>query len=408
MALVRQHRRARPDELVDLQRDLHAHPELSRGEVRTTRRVAAAAGRGRARRTAPCPAPAWSPTSAPSSRRPGRRCGPTSTRCPSGSAPACPAPRRTEGVCHACGHDVHTAAVLGAGLALGARRPCASAASGGPAALPAGRGGHPRRRARRASRPAARSTASTRSSRCTATRASTSARVGPARGRHHRGRRPGQVHLTGRGGHTSRPHLTEDLVFALAKVVTELPAALSRRLDPRAALSAGLGPGARRRPPTPSRRRRGRGHPALLDASLDTTARSSPSAVEHVVAPYGVTRRRRARPGSAAGGQRPGGHSRCCRPRPRVPGGPVGTTAEPRRRGLRLVPGPGARGAGPAGHPDAGGRTYDLHQGDLVVDEGSVVRARGCSRVLWCRVSSDACAPLRRLDETPSRLGNGL
>ena len=45
------------------------------------------------------------------------------------------------------------------------------------------------------------------------------------------------VHLAGRGGHTSRPHLTEDLTFALAKVVTELPAVLSRRLDPRTAFA---------------------------------------------------------------------------------------------------------------------------------------------------------------------------
>src|SRR4029077_6121750 len=33
------------------------------------------------------------------------------------------------------------------------------------------------------------------------------------------------------------PHLTEDLTFALAKIVTELPAVLSRRLDPRAGVS---------------------------------------------------------------------------------------------------------------------------------------------------------------------------
>src|SRR6185437_6762825 len=31
-----------------------------------------------------------------------------------------------------------------------------------------------------------------------------------------------------------RPHLTEDLTYALGKVVTDVPAALSRRLDPRA------------------------------------------------------------------------------------------------------------------------------------------------------------------------------
>lgn len=45
------------------------------------------------------------------------------------------------------------------------------------------------------------------------------------------------VHLSGPGGHTARPHLTADLAYALGKVVTELPAVLSRRVDPRAALS---------------------------------------------------------------------------------------------------------------------------------------------------------------------------
>jgi amidohydrolase len=45
------------------------------------------------------------------------------------------------------------------------------------------------------------------------------------------------VRVTGPGGHTARPHLTADLVYALAKIVTELPAALSRRVDPRSSLS---------------------------------------------------------------------------------------------------------------------------------------------------------------------------
>ncbi|WP_375000433.1 amidohydrolase [Aeromicrobium sp. CTD01-1L150] len=43
--------------------------------------------------------------------------------------------------------------------------------------------------------------------------------------------------LSGRGGHTSRPHLTEDLTYALASLVTQLPAVLSRRFDPRAGAS---------------------------------------------------------------------------------------------------------------------------------------------------------------------------
>ena len=45
------------------------------------------------------------------------------------------------------------------------------------------------------------------------------------------------VRLSGPGGHTARPHLTSDLVYALGKIVTELPAALCRRVDPRAGFS---------------------------------------------------------------------------------------------------------------------------------------------------------------------------
>lgn len=41
--------------------------------------------------------------------------------------------------------------------------------------------------------------------------------------------------VSGPGGHTSRPHLTTDLVYALGTVITGLPALLTRRLDPRAA-----------------------------------------------------------------------------------------------------------------------------------------------------------------------------
>jgi amidohydrolase len=59
------------------------------------------------------------------------------------------------------------------------------------------------------------------------------------------------LQLDGPGGHTSRPHLTADVVYALSAMVTELPAALSRRVDPRAGLSlvwgqisAGIAPNA--------------------------------------------------------------------------------------------------------------------------------------------------------------------
>lgn len=46
-----------------------------------------------------------------------------------------------------------------------------------------------------------------------------------------------EVVLRGSGGHTARPHLTQEVVYALGLVITELPGLLSRRVDPRAALS---------------------------------------------------------------------------------------------------------------------------------------------------------------------------
>src|SRR5205085_2107179 len=48
---------------------------------------------------------------------------------------------------------------------------------------------------------------------------------------------PDVCHACGHGGHTARPHLTADLVYALGKILTEVPAALSRRVDPRSSLS---------------------------------------------------------------------------------------------------------------------------------------------------------------------------
>ena len=59
------------------------------------------------------------------------------------------------------------------------------------------------------------------------------------------------VHVHGPGGHTSRPQVTTDVVYALSSVVTQLPALLSRRLDPRTgtvlvfgAINAGHAPNA--------------------------------------------------------------------------------------------------------------------------------------------------------------------
>lgn len=50
-----------------------------------------------------------------------------------------------------------------------------------------------------------------------------------------------ELSLDGPGGHTARPHLTTDLVTAAAKVVTEVPALLARRVDARAGLAVTWG-----------------------------------------------------------------------------------------------------------------------------------------------------------------------
>ncbi|MGW1264821.1 amidohydrolase, partial [Streptomyces drozdowiczii] len=46
-----------------------------------------------------------------------------------------------------------------------------------------------------------------------------------------------ELSLDGPGGHTARPHLTTDLVTATAKVATEVPALLARRVDARSGLA---------------------------------------------------------------------------------------------------------------------------------------------------------------------------
>lgn len=219
--------------LRSLRRDLHAHPELSWAEVRTTRVL-------RECLTAAGLAPAVLPTG-------------TGLVCDIGTggrvvalradidalpildAKAVPYASTNEGVCHACGHDVHAAVVVGAGLVL------ADLARNG--ALPG--------RVRLILQPAEESA---RSGALAVIEAgglkdverifalhcdprTDAGRVGLRTGPITASADQVRVRLTGRGGHTARPHLTEDLIYALGRVVTELPGALSRRVDPRASLS---------------------------------------------------------------------------------------------------------------------------------------------------------------------------
>lgn len=50
-----------------------------------------------------------------------------------------------------------------------------------------------------------------------------------------------EVSLSGAGGHTARPHLTTDLVTAAARVAVDVPALLSRRMDARAGMAVTWG-----------------------------------------------------------------------------------------------------------------------------------------------------------------------
>ena len=217
------------EELDALRRDLHAHPELGRAERRTTALLVE-------RLRAAGLAPRVLATGTGLVCEIGTGDGPVvGLRADIDALPLQDQKdvtyrSRVPGVCHACGHDVHTAVVLGAGLALceqelpgrvrllfqpaeeimpgGALDVLAEGATDGLSAL-------------------------------FALHCDPSLEVGRV------GLKPGpitaaadsvSVRLRGPGGHTSRPHNTVDLVHALATVATGLPDALGRLVDPRAGL----------------------------------------------------------------------------------------------------------------------------------------------------------------------------
>ena len=273
------------DELLALRRDLHAHPELGHQEVRTTKVVAdrlSAAG--------------LFPQVLPGT---GLVCD-IGTSGPlialRGDLDGLPLPDRTgqpwastvDGVAHACGHDVHTVGVLGAGLALADLdrvgllpgrvrlifQPAEEMMPGGALDVVAQGGLDGVERAY--------------ALHCDPHTdvGFVGSRVGPITAAADRI----TVRLTGHGGHTSRPHLTEDVIFALALVVTGVPAVLSRRIDPRAGatmvwgrIAAGQAANA-----IPSVGEVS-GTFRCLDSSVWTIAGSIiTDAVQEIVLPYGV------------------------------------------------------------------------------------------------------------------------
>ena len=184
------------------------------------------------------------------------------------------------------------------------------------------------------------------------------------------------VRLIGKGGHTSRPHLTEDLTFALGKVITELPAILSRRLDPRAGVSVVWG-----------MVRAGSAHNVIPHGGvvagtvrmLDAVAWADAEhlirqLITQIVAPYSVTAEVDLPARRAAGGQPRGVHRACSARRCDRVLGPRGHVSTAQSLGgedfgwyLDSVPGAMAR----LGTRTPGGPTYDLHQGNLRIDEAA-------------------------------------
>ena len=184
------------------------------------------------------------------------------------------------------------------------------------------------------------------------------------------------VRFEGAGGHTSRPHLTADLTFALAKVTTELPAILSRRFDPRSGVSVVWGRiEAGSAPNVIPERGLLSGTVRILDAAAWADAEKMVREMVHeIVRPYGVT-----------------AHVDYVRGVPPVVNeavshkllgdavasvlGPDGRVLAPQSLGgedfgwyVDEVPGAMMR----LGTRTPGGATYDLHQGDLRVDERAI------------------------------------
>jgi amidohydrolase len=226
-------------ELIAIRRHLHAHPELSNQEFETSalivRELTAA---GLSPRLLPkgngviCDVPGVDNDRVVALR---------------GDIDALPLPdikevpyRSTvDGVCHACGHDVHTTVLLGTGLALaelsrqgglpGRVRLLFQPAeevmpSGAPEVIAAG---------------GLRDVSSIFALHCAPHLPA--GLVGVRSGPLTAATDIVEVRLRGRGGHTARPHLTTDLVHALGRVIVDVPALLARRVDPRSRVSMVFG-----------------------------------------------------------------------------------------------------------------------------------------------------------------------
>ena len=360
------------DELIDFRRDLHAYPELAWAESRTTERVAdRLAADGITVQVLP---------KSGLVAQVGSQDGPVvALRADLDALPVedrteDPWRSRNDGVAHACGHDVHTSALLGAGLALhrlyeshelpgGVRllfQPAEEVMPGGALEMLAGG--------------ALDGVVRAFGLHCDPSLdvGQVGLRVGPITGAADSLR----VRLRGAGGHTSRPHLTQDLTYALAQLVTQLPAVLSRRLDPRAGASVvwGLVHAGSATNVIPAS-----GEAAGTIRMLDAVAWADAEClvreiVQQVVEPYGVEAELTYTRGVPPVVNEPRSTALLADAVEQVLGedGIVSTTQSLGGEdfGWFLESVPGAMGR--LGTRTPGGPTFDLHQGNLRVDERCV------------------------------------
>ncbi|MGH3352094.1 MAG: amidohydrolase [Nocardioides sp.] len=361
-------------ELTDLRRDIHAHPELSWQEHRTVELMAERLEKAGWRIDRPS-ATGLIADLGQESKEP-------RIVALRGDMDALPVDDVTTdiwsstvpGVAHACGHDVHTTALLGAGLALadlhresplpgGVRllfQPAEEVMPGGALHL--------------MSLGALDDVERVFALHCDPT--VDVGRVGLRSGALTSAADLIEVHLSGTGGHTSRPHLTGDLVFALAKVTTELPAILSRRMDPRAGVSVVWG-----------KVQAGQTHNVIpghgvVGGTVRILDSDAWSEVEHVVrevvaeiiAPYGVTAAVDYTRGVPPVSNDEDSHQ-ILLATVRDVLGERGAVVSAQSLGgedfgwyQEQVPGSMFR----LGVRTPGGPTYDLHQGDLRIDERAV------------------------------------
>jgi len=223
-------------ELIAFRRDLHRHPELGRQEFRTTEKVKARLEQAGLRpEILPSGTGLVCDIAAPGDDRPRLALRADLDALPVPDTKAVEYRSTVEGRAHACGHDVHTTTVLGAGLVLaGLReqgrpiRPVRLLFQSAEEIMPGG------------ALDAIKAGVLDGVERILAVHCDPRVEVGRI------GLRVGPITsaadlltlaLDGPGGHSARPHLTTDLVTATAKLATELPAALGRRVDPRAGMS---------------------------------------------------------------------------------------------------------------------------------------------------------------------------